>query len=274
MSNDRLERARSALCVTDLPPDQGNDRWSKHFDCPFCGHDKSAGINYALCWFKCFACNGGAGRNESWGTWREYPMGPDAPVTVYAGVHLVSRYRLQIERAARSAKAAFKWCVDLDDARSYARWRMLVFAGIAKPDTVEYGKGDWNKLPGWEAKANGDDNKLDSYVGQALKRDLGDYGKRKLAKARREQSRPNNVGYAYNTGAPVPAMENLQRKSIPGPEAGLDWIAWPTLALSIRDQYTDDEIAAMLGKSLSTVRRTIAAELQAARADRGLAVRR
>lgn len=264
---------------SDLPEDKGTDRWTPHFTCPLCKHKpKSASINFRAGWFHCFAC--GPATDQSWATWIDnigLEEAGNAPgVKRYADLSLVSRFRLQLDREAAMMAANFHWYVQYEDARQYAAYRLMVYAGMCEQSEVDYGPGDWNLMPQWERDCAGDQNKLDSFVSIALRRDLHDYGTRKRASYANMSFR-DNVAMADLTQEarterlPDPALGerndyisprwwHRNGGSIPQPDDFILWDDIPVLKLRCLDQYSVEEIAQILRVSVRTVQRRIAAE--------------
>jgi hypothetical protein len=178
---DELCRHLGTYRTPELPEDTGKLGWSKHFPCLFCGADgkKTAAINYGIGYYKCFRCK----HDVSAGTYRDRVLIGDECVDciVPAGTGPVFRFRAQIAQAARTINDKLPDYAPHDDALSYARLRVLVYAG--EPDIKD---ADAGKLPVWEDRAQFDFNEVDRFVLAALNADLMDWADKRARQVRRE----------------------------------------------------------------------------------------
>jgi hypothetical protein len=257
---DALCRELEDFRTPELPEDTGKPGWSKHFPCLFCGSDgkKTAAVNYRLGYYKCFRCNhdvsAGRYRDRVWiSETREW-----ADRIVPAGTDPVSRYRAQIAQAARTINAKLPGYAPHDDALSYARLRVLVYAGA--PDIND---ADAGQLPAWEDKAQFDFNEVDRFVLAALNADLLNWADKRARQARRE-------------GEPVPLSDAAVQEFL-SPDLQYDGKAFPTkrvkdaeptgnldgypiLRAVHQDGLSRADVARLLGISLATVDRRIRQE--------------
>jgi hypothetical protein len=183
---DALCRELGSYRTPELPEDTGKPGWSKHFVCVFCGSDgkKTAAINYRINYYKCFRCghdvSAGRYHDRVWiSETREW-----ADHIVPAGIGPVSRYRAQINQAARNINGKYGAWAPEWAARDHARLRVLIYAG--PPDVND---ADAGQLPAWEDKAQFDFNEVDRYVLRALNCDLLDWAKARVRRGRYVEGR-------------------------------------------------------------------------------------
>jgi hypothetical protein len=228
----RHEVGTSAAAV--LPKGTG---WQRVDYCLYCGQHKTAAVNHQIGWYECHHASCRKRLSA-------------------ASVYAVRRFGPQISQAARNVRGKYGQWVEQWEAERHATERVMVYCGPPVPGDADSGMHDE-----WEARVNGDQERLNAYVLQALNCDLLDWAKAKVREARRTS--PEDIaGWNWNAARTqrADAQRQLSAADRSLPDLGFKASDYPYLYAREVEGLTVMQLAEREGVSPRTVKRQTRAE--------------